>query len=316
MNKIIGIIVVICMFLTVLKSFYLIKKTKAFAFLYMYIFIWLIFGSLYWSFATFSNNENFIFQNDIKVNAISKTLYYKFDTKYSKKDIANIIKDKSYFMVCMKSAVAKEDIFFVDGEIGDSWADLYYNSFLKSGYTHYDQEFILEMKNPIDNPYIATEEEFFLREGQTKDELPLLKMYKINLYKANGNENKIILESNKEKYEKRTCYIFTEHNLNTLSIEGKQIELLPLSFGLGVKLSKSYNLQDNSIWQFKEIEMGKVPYQIMDFLYFSAVTITTLGYGDILPNSTIIRCMVMLQTLSGLIIIGIFISRLLDKEWS
>ncbi len=101
-----------------------------------------------------------------------------------------------------------------------------------------------------------------------------------------------------------------------MSIEGKQVELLPLSFGLKVKLSKSYNLQDDSIWEFKKVELGKVPYQIMDFLYFSAVTITTLGYGDILPNSTLIRCMVMFQTLSGLIVIGVFISRLLDKEWS
>ncbi len=60
-------------------------------------------------------------------------------------------------------------------KIGNSWATLYYNSFLKSGYTHYDQEYVREKINPIDNPYIATEEEFFLREGQIREELPLLK---------------------------------------------------------------------------------------------------------------------------------------------
>ncbi len=100
------------------------------------------------------------------MSSISKTLYYDFDKKYLQKDIGNVIKDRSHYMVYMNSIVDDEKVFFVDGEIGNSWATLYYNSFLKSGYTHYDQEYVREKINPIDNPYIATEEEFFFK-GRT-----------------------------------------------------------------------------------------------------------------------------------------------------
>jgi uncharacterized membrane protein len=41
-----------------------------------------------------------------------------------------------------------------------------------------------------------------------------------------------------------------------------------------------------------------------DFLYFSVVTQTTVGYGDILPNSTCVRVCVILQILIGLVLIA------------
>jgi len=39
---------------------------------------------------------------------------------------------------------------------------------------------------------------------------------------------------------------------------------------------------------------------VLDFLYFSAITQTTVGYGDIKPNSTAIRLLVVVQILIGL----------------
>jgi len=48
-------------------------------------------------------------------------------------------------------------------------------------------------------------------------------------------------------------------------------------------------------------------------LYFSAVTITTLGYGDILPNSSLVRALVMTETMIGAIILAISISFLYDR---
>jgi len=45
-----------------------------------------------------------------------------------------------------------------------------------------------------------------------------------------------------------------------------------------------------------------------DFLYFSTVTQTTVGYGDILPNSTLVRMVVATQILIGLGVLGVMIN--------
>ena len=45
-----------------------------------------------------------------------------------------------------------------------------------------------------------------------------------------------------------------------------------------------------------------------DFYYFSVITQTTVGYGDILPNSTLVRMVVSLQLIIGLMILTILIS--------
>ena len=41
-------------------------------------------------------------------------------------------------------------------------------------------------------------------------------------------------------------------------------------------------------------------WDLIDFCYFSAVTMTTLGYGDIIPNSREVRVLVMVQAITGL----------------
>lgn len=48
-----------------------------------------------------------------------------------------------------------------------------------------------------------------------------------------------------------------------------------------------------------------------DFLYFSTITQSTVGYGDILPNCTIVRTIVMIQILIAYIILIVIINILL-----
>ena len=46
----------------------------------------------------------------------------------------------------------------------------------------------------------------------------------------------------------------------------------------------------------------------VDFLYFSTITQTTVGYGDILPNSSAVRVVVICQILLGYFVIAIMIT--------
>ena len=42
---------------------------------------------------------------------------------------------------------------------------------------------------------------------------------------------------------------------------------------------------------------------IIDFIYFSFVTVTTVGYGDIVPRHTFVRLLVLIQVLFGLLLV-------------
>lgn len=49
---------------------------------------------------------------------------------------------------------------------------------------------------------------------------------------------------------------------------------------------------------------------VIRMMYFSIVTITTLGYGDIVPLSNTARCLVSLESILGIVVIGLFLNSL------
>ena len=47
-----------------------------------------------------------------------------------------------------------------------------------------------------------------------------------------------------------------------------------------------------------------------DFVYFSFITLLTIGYGDITPTSGMARSLAILEGVAGIMYIGVFISRI------
>ena len=61
---------------------------------------------------------------------------------------------------------------------------------------------------------------------------------------------------------------------------------------------------------FEFVGKTVIPAHIKDFMYYSLVTMTTLGYGDITPLSAPAKSMAAMQALLGQIYIAIIIARL------
>lgn len=48
--------------------------------------------------------------------------------------------------------------------------------------------------------------------------------------------------------------------------------------------------------------------------YFSAITITTIGYGDIHPISNIARFFVAVEAISGIVFVGLFFNAIVQRQ--
>ena len=52
-----------------------------------------------------------------------------------------------------------------------------------------------------------------------------------------------------------------------------------------------------------------------DFLYFSTIIQSTVGLGDIQPNSTKVRAVVILQIMIGYLILIVILNIILGWQW-
>ncbi|NBC68003.1 hypothetical protein GT003_03225 [Paenibacillus sacheonensis] len=79
-------------------------------------------------------------------------------------------------------------------------------------------------------------------------------------------------------------------------------------------IAASHTLPDGKFLELYVGINGYASYHIEDFWYFSAITITTLGFGDITPNSGPVKTAVTVETLLGVLLIGIYVSGVRTKK--
>jgi len=115
-------------------------------------------------------------------------------------------------------------------------------------------------------------------------------LYKLQVLDKDGQEiNNINLPS--EKFVSLPQNIAEIKELTKRLIASFEKELSEIQRRLNTLIS-----QTPEVWSF------------WDFLYFSVITQTTVGYGDILPNSTLIRVVVTAQVMIGIALLVVVIN--------
>lgn len=87
--------------------------------------------------------------------------------------------------------------------------------------------------------------------------------------------------------------------------------LLGISFALLVALVQSYDPNAFAFPAGAQADEGVSPFS--NYLYFTLVTLTTLGYGDVLPVIPVARSLATLISISGQLYIAIIIALLVGK---
>ncbi|MBC2581342.1 potassium channel family protein [Clostridium sp. DJ247] len=264
----------------------------------IYVSALIVFGLAYWRIANRSSGEFFIFENDInmktKVNVFKRKLKINIYNKEFDQAIRDLITSEEYKRPVVKLPNGNNNLypFALENPLGEIWANYYFLLLQNKGITH--------MK--IDSS----------SQQSINNKLPAYKLV-ISFYKVSD----VDVNTKYFLYKKSDKKLLNQ--VGTLTIWIKNYPILekelfqdnyyyPLNFYFTNLVENSVSFLDDSPIILKGVAGGSFKYPVWNFMYFSAVTITTLGYGDILPNSTLVRILVMFETVFGVLISGMFVS--------
>lgn len=318
------------------------KKVILISLSFMYLFIWFTCGVIYQEIAKESNGRDFIFQEDIKIKLQAKALKDDANLQADEYVLCDLIKNNEFekevihfnkfnnstnFTSDNSTSIAlnitrdfdlnENEGFLCTNKIGKYWAEFYSSEFYQRGISYYR----FELNKNITAPKNI---------GFKNDTLYPITIF---LYSPKiRNENLLFPESNRIRLLDSNVNILDYNLISTYTIlidDKSYIDSLktdqvtsasihnPMFSSLSNILQHSVLFLGNDYKRINEsynmIETNGVRFPLLDFLYYSAVTITTTGYGDILPNSTIIRTLVMFETFFGVGIPGLFVSLLFFK---
>jgi voltage-gated potassium channel len=278
-----------------------------------YLLTWFIFGYIYCFIANISFGQSFVFQEDILLQTKNTEFQRELDIRINN-DITKelfINYDKSFILMKM----TKNDSPFITFNltstgikpIGAAWANYYIARWKSEGFNFCSAKILAKHQIILDN---------------TKYAKIMFRIYSIptDTFDILSSKELVYLPDIYSMLVKKhqDFYIWVNENEFDLLNEnwrftGNSNKFAALDLGKFF-VSNSINYFDNAIDIIYNYEtQSQFKYPLVDFLYFSAVTITTLGYGDILPNSSLVRALVMTETMIGAIILAISISFLYDR---
>lgn len=92
-------------------------------------------------------------------------------------------------------------------------------------------------------------------------------------------------------------------------LEGSDVPPEIIGIRIPARLNERINTFSNNVNDFSYEQQGN----FFRMLYLSMVTITTLGYGDIVPLTNSARILIGMEATIGIIIMGLFVNRILKS---
>lgn len=278
------------------------KRNFMFLLFFIYIFVLVLFGFVYWNISNYSGGDFFIFQNDIdtdiKINTFKKEMNIKAYNRDINMSIKNLIVSNEYVRPILKLDVLNNNnksIFVVDKTLGSNWANYYYSTNINKGINYM-------------SIYNMGEDKINGRFNTCKIKVCFYK-FKNDNYNMQDIQAEYGKKFSNNFYKVDTWYLWV-NNYETIKKNyfKQKYYFYPLNFFFQKLMTNSISFPDESPIVLQKVSNGNFKYSIWNFIYFSAVTITTLGYGDILPNSTMVRIIVVIETMMGIIITGMLAS--------
>jgi voltage-gated potassium channel len=277
-----------------------------------YFFLWFGFGLIYKILANNTDGQAFSFNEDVRLQAIAKEAYSQLEGNVNLHTLNQLIggpDSQRFAQVFIHHGDDSQTVYGLK-PIGGHWAMFYSELLARKGITHYTIKALPPAVYPLD-PEVS--QITYLSYANPEAFLPMPKSspYLLELFSGPN-----IIPTNQDDFSK--LKIVSRHNIWLIHppffydiyeeyIMAYNIGLLPES------LQNSMVFLDDFPNRLTAIIEGRRSYPLLDFLYFSAVTITTLGFGDIVPNNTTVRVLVMFEAFLGLLIVGGLVSLLFNR---
>ena len=292
------------------------RKLLSIAVLVVYLGLLFGFGGIFVERANSSKGEEFVFREDlllpIQINEVARQLNIDSTDESIRHEIKDLLlNDKR---VRRELPYDLTDDWYEGFEpLGYVWADFYRALYRSHGATHCVVEYHDKPLNPW-GPYPRHYKDVTIRICKKVKGGTLLDMdydYPVVLFSSVADALKEILTA--ELSVDWSLYSSHKPEDEIEKLTSGNAYVVPIAYDYFHDLvSSSYWTPDDALKVFSEVYTRRdYSYRYWDFFYFSAVALTTLGYGDILPNSTTVRVLVAVEAILGVALITLFIGVLL-----
>lgn len=301
----------------------------------VYVIVILVFALIYW-FSSVEDNRAFIYNEEMIVwkqydeFLIESRIYHDLDQIHLKKFLEEYY-DQRY--TAKKGRLTTLDfvkisdsegalLYFPDikgnGNVQDvidfGWID-YYTAFLAERSNYFSVDFVAKL-------YYDVDENEFSVNGEENEIFSFL--YKITTYNLKNDNDyrkafKFYAMTSEPiddvrdlvyNYSPKQYLEIDESKASVAGGGGVTTLLFPITDVNEIILDYTCIYPSDIPYIMEEVFRESKSMSVWDFIYFSIVTITTLGYGDIIPNTSFIRMMVAIESISGIILMGIAINYL------